>query len=110
SGKSTLIDAVSSVLMPANHVRFNAAAQESSSQSGRSLITYVRGAWRREADSDTDTLTSSFLRTGATWSAVALTYDSGEGKAPTTLIALMHVGRGKTAYADVKRLYLMIDG
>ncbi|WP_328825308.1 ATP-binding protein [Tomitella gaofuii] len=124
SGKSTLIDAVSAVLMPASAVRFNAAAQESSRQSGRSLITYMRGAWRREADADSDALTSSYLRPGATWSAIALTYSTGvdtepRGAATTsakaaggtaTLVKLMHVGRGTSSYGDVKQLHLLVDG
>src|SRR5699024_118279 len=114
SGKSTLIDAISAVLMPIGEARFNAAAQESSKQSGRSLVTYVRGAWRRQADEDSDALTSDYLRPGATWSAIALTYDDaaepGGGRGSVTLVKLMHLGRGKTANADVKQVHLLVDG
>lgn len=109
SGKSTLIDAISTVLMPGGSVRFNAAAQESVSGSGRNFVSYIRGAWRREADADTDSLTASYLRTGATWSGVALTYDTGDGAAPVTLVKLMHLRRAANANSDVSHLHLILD-
>lgn len=109
SGKSTLIDAISTVLMPGGSVRFNAAAQESAAGSGRNFVSYIRGAWRREADVDTDSLTASYLRTGATWSAVALTYRTGDGAAPVTLVKLMHLRRGANANNDVSHLHLIFD-
>lgn len=110
SGKSTLIDAISTVLMPGGSVRFNAAAQESAAGSGRNFVSYIRGAWRREADSDTDALTASYLRTGATWSAVALTYRVGDDTAPVMLVKLMHLKRGANTNSDVSHLHLILDG
>lgn len=110
SGKSTLIDAISTVLMPGRSVNFNAAAQESTSGAGRNFVSYIRGAWRREADADTDTLTAAYLRTGATWSAVALTYRTGDDTAPVTLIKLMHLKRGANTNNDVSALHLIMDG
>ncbi|MFE2123138.1 ATP-binding protein [Rhodococcus aetherivorans] len=109
SGKSTLIDAISTVLMPGGSVRFNAAAQESAAGSGRNFVSYIRGAWRREADADTDALTASYLRTGATWSAVALTYNAGDGTAPVTLVKLMHLRRGANANNEISHLHLILD-
>lgn len=109
SGKSTLIDAISTVLMPGGSVRFNAAAQESTTGSGRNFVSYIRGAWRREADVDTDSLTASYLRAGATWSAVALTYRTGDGAAPVTLVKLMHLRRGANANNEVSHLHLIVD-
>ncbi|MEE2061451.1 ATP-binding protein [Rhodococcus artemisiae] len=109
SGKSTLIDAISTVLMPGGSVRFNAAAQESTTGAGRNFVSYIRGAWRREADADTDALTSSYLRTGATWSAVALTYRTGDDTSPVTLIKLMYLKRGANTNSDVSVLHLILD-
>lgn len=108
SGKSTLLDAISAVLMPGDRVKFNAAAQETDS-SGRNLVSYIRGAWRREADSDTDSLVSAYLRDGATRSAVALTYRTADDRPPVTLIKLMHLGRGKNLVGDVSHLHLLLD-
>ncbi|MDJ0417188.1 ATP-binding protein [Rhodococcus opacus] len=108
SGKSTLIDAISAVLVPGNQLRFNAAAQEATN-SGRNFVTYIRGAWRREAGADTDGLVASYLRTGATWSAIALTYRAGTDDPPITLVKLMHLGRGHNAAADVTHLHLILE-
>lgn len=107
SGKSTLLDGISAVLMPSGSVKFNAAAQETD-KSGRNLVSYIRGAWRRDTDADTDTLVSSYLRDGATVSAIALTYRTDDDGTPTTLVKLMHLGRGKNAASDVSHLHLLL--
>ncbi|MBM7366970.1 ATP-binding protein [Gordonia hydrophobica] len=108
SGKSTLLDGISAVLMPAGSVKFNAAAQESE-RSGRNLISYIRGAWRRDTDADSDALVSSYLRAGATVSAIALTYRTDDDASPVTLIKLMHLGRGKNSASDVSHLHVLVD-
>ncbi|GAC56645.1 hypothetical protein GOHSU_12_00350 [Gordonia hirsuta DSM 44140 = NBRC 16056] len=109
SGKSTLLDAISAVLMPGDRVKFNAAAQESD-RSGRSLVSYIRGAWRRDTDADSDVLVSSYLRDGATRSAIALTYRTQDPRMAVTLIKLLHLGRGKNAAGEVVSLHLLVDG
>ncbi|MFD4368661.1 ATP-binding protein [Rhodococcus sp. NPDC058521] len=108
SGKSTLIDAISAVLMPGDRVQFNAAAQETG-KSGRNLVSYMRGAWRREAGVDTDGLVTAYLRPGATWSGIAITYRTGSDGPPLTLLKLMHLGRGRNAVSDVNHLHLILD-
>ncbi|MFC0314885.1 ATP-binding protein [Gordonia phosphorivorans] len=108
SGKSTLLDAISAVLMSGDRVQFNAAAQESD-RSGRTLVSYIRGAWRRDTDAESDVLVSSYLRTGATRSAVALTYRTADDQPPVTLLKLMHLGRAKNTNADVSHLHIVID-
>lgn len=108
SGKSTLIDAISAVLVPGGQVHFNAAAQETT-KSGRGFVSYIRGAWRREADADTEGLRTAYLRDGATWSAIALTYRTGPDADPVTLVKLMHLGRGQNAAGDVAHLHLILD-
>lgn len=109
SGKSTLIDAISAVLMPGGSVKFNAAAQ-SLDKSGRSLVSYMRGAWRREASTETDGLTSTYLRADATWSGVALTYSAGAEGDAVTLVKLMHLARGANSYGDITHLHVLADG
>lgn len=105
SGKSTLIDAISAVLVPPAHLRFNAAAQEESGRgSGRTLVSYIRGAWRRGTDGETGDLASVYLRPQATFSAVALTYSSGTGRC-VTLLLLFYVRSGDNAATGVKRLH-----
>lgn len=90
SGKSSLLDAIAAVLTPATWLRFNAAAQETATGRGdRSLMSYVRGAWSKEADEFDDRTVPSYLRRGATWSGVLLRFEDLE-HAPVTLVRLLH--------------------
>lgn len=109
SGKSTLIDAVSTILVPQTQRRFNAAA-DSGGSSGRSLITYCRGAWRREHAADADELTQSFLRTGPTWSGVALTFSTGTHPEAETITAvrLMYLSANAHTASDIVDLYMLL--
>ena len=81
SGKSSLLDAIACVLTPDKWLRFNLAAQGSTSRTDqRSLVSYVRGAWTRVTDDDQDRVVSKYLRPGSTWSGIVLRFHDGEGK------------------------------
>ena len=122
SGKSTIIDAVAAVLVPPEKLTFNAAGQSGTAGragragAGRSLVSYIRGAWRRGEDPESGGITSTYLRPGATWSAIALTYTRGsngadgtDGAAGTaehiTLTAFYYLRSGDTSQSSVKKLY-----
>ena len=107
SGKSSIVDAISAVLTPRGRTRFNAAAADTSTRgSDRSILTYVRGAWRRSADDETGEITSQYLRPKATWSGILLRYANGRGQT-WTLVKLMHVKAGDNAPADVKEASIL---
>ena len=109
SGKSSLLDALSAVLVQPRWLAFNAAAQEGGTgDRSRSIVSYVRGAYRREADQTTGEVTTAYLREGATWSGIALTYDDTERT--TTLVRLFHLARGANAVVDVSSLFILADG
>jgi uncharacterized protein YPO0396 len=104
SGKSSLLDAIASVLTPDRWLRFNAAAQEASTRNDdRSLVSYVRGAWSKEADEHLDRAVSSYLRKGATWSGVLLRYENGQD-APVTLVRVFHLRGASVDKNDLKDL------
>lgn len=105
SGKSTIIDAVAAVLMPPEKLHFNAAGQSGGTRrsTGRTLVSYIRGAWRSREDAATGDMTSTYLRPGATWSAVALTYTSGTEA--VTLTAFYYLRAGDTSQTAVSKLY-----
>ncbi len=89
SGKSSLLDAMASVLVHQRWLSYNAAAQEGGrADQSRSLATYVRGAYKRRANEESGEVDVEFMRHGATWSAVGLTYDDGQSH-PTSLIRLI---------------------
>ncbi|MBX0301146.1 hypothetical protein K2F54_14315 [Cryobacterium sp. 1639] len=102
SGKSSLLDAIGTVLTPDKWLRFNAAAQDSASRSDdRTLVSYVRGAWSKEADESLDRAVSTYLRKGATWSGILLRFDN-ERDAPVTLVRLFHLRGSSVDKADLK--------
>ncbi len=102
SGKSSLLDAIATVLTPSRHLRFNAAAQETTARADdRTVVTYVRGAWSKEADAELDRAVSTYLRRGATWSGVLLRYADGRGGA-VSLARLFHLRGVSTDKADLQ--------
>ncbi|WP_108718582.1 ATP-binding protein [Miniimonas sp. S16] len=109
SGKSSLLDAIATVLTPARWLAYNLAAQDAGAQrrSDRSLVTYVRGAWRRESDLESGGTTATYLRTGATWSGILLRYENGQGDV-VSLVRLMHARSTASSPADVRQLHLIV--
>lgn len=109
SGKSTLLDAMSALLVPPNLVDFNAAAREAErSGRDRSLVSYVRGAWADQQDSDSGEIATQYLRKGATWSALVLEYRNALG-ATVSLIRLFWVSGNSSAAADVQKHYMVTE-
>ena len=85
TGKSTLLDAKTAVLMPYN-VRFNAASNRTTkgrarSETERNVYSYLMGQQDNEVDEDTGDARERFLRdrTRSNWSAVVLTFSAAEG-------------------------------
>lgn len=110
SGKSSMLDAIASVLTPDKWLRFNAAAQDSASRNDdRSLISYVRGAWSNEADASYDRAVSAYLRRNATWSGVLLRYENLRD-APVTLMRLFHLRGASADKSDLRDLCLIERG
>ncbi len=109
TGKTTLLDAFSTLLVPPKWVDFNAAAREGERGSrDRSLLSYVRGAWAEQQDDDSGLIVTRYLRTGTTWSALALTYCNDA--AETVVLVQLFWIRGKSNNReDLRRHYLIFD-
>jgi uncharacterized protein YPO0396 len=109
SGKSSMLDALATVLVQPRWIQFNAAAQEGGAgDRSRSLVSYVRGAYKREADESSGEVATSYLRASATWSAVALTFDDAEGGV-TTALRLFYLPRGTNASGDLTTLFCLAE-
>ncbi|MGA6205456.1 ATP-binding protein [Nocardia testacea] len=95
SGKSSLLDAHSVVLLPTHDQRFNASADltaRGAKQGTRSLSDYVRGAWS-ETNDEHDQSQVRYLRSGkSTWSGVAATYTDGLGSTTTAVVIKWFTG------------------
>lgn len=110
SGKSSLLDAIAAVLTPDRWLRLNAAAQDGTSrQSDRTLMSYVRGAWTKEADERADKATTTFLRPRATWSGILLRYENLVDE-PVTLVRLFHAPGTRTENTALKDARLFVRG
>lgn len=110
SGKSSLLDAIATALTQPRWLRFNAAAQEAGSgRHDRSFISYVRGAWGKEADEEFDRARHSYLRAKTTWSAVLLRYEN-EVDAPVTLVRAFHLKGTSTDTSGLRDLAFLDRG
>lgn len=107
SGKSTLMDVFTTLLVPPAQRQYNVAAREGerSGTRDRSLASYVRGVWAEAEDSDVGRSVQQYLRQGATWSAIALTYRCTDGRA----IVLTGIYWMKASTNDVSQLHLIFD-
>lgn len=109
SGKSTLLDAIAALLVPPIWVAFNAAAREGErGRQDRNLASYVRGAWADQKDLESGEIATRYLRTGTTWSAVALTFANGEGRS-VSLVQLFSLRGAASGNADVRRHFMIAE-
>lgn len=109
SGKSSILDAISAVLMKPGETRFNAAAQDGpAGDRDRTPMTYVRGAYRKHTDDETGEVRPGYLRPAATVSGIALTFGDGLGTR-VTAIRVSHVAGASTSAADLRTAYLLFD-
>ncbi|MCL4182064.1 MAG: hypothetical protein KJ011_01275 [Burkholderiaceae bacterium] len=107
SGKSTIFDSHASLLTPPRWLNFNVAARESESRQDRNLVTYVRGVWGEQTGSAGE-ISDQQLRPRPTWSAIAETYRSGEGKV-VTLAHVYWIRTASNASRDVGKRYLVAE-
>lgn len=109
TGKTTLLDAFSALLVPPRWIDFNAAAREGErSGRDRSLVSYVRGAWAEQQDDDSGQIATQYLRTGTTWSGLALSYLTEAGR--TVVLVQLFWMRGKsTSRDDLRRYFLILE-
>lgn len=109
SGKSTLLDAFSALLVPPRWIDFNAAARETErSGRDRGFMSYIRGAWADQKDTDSGEIATQYLRPGTTWSALGLSYENALNQ-HIVLVHLLWVRGNSTATTDVKHHYLIFE-
>jgi uncharacterized protein YPO0396 len=109
AGKSTLLDAFSALLVPPRWIDFNAAAREADRAGrDRNLVSYVRGAWAAQSDAESGEHTTRYLRTGTTWSALALSYRNALGQ-QVALVQLFWLRGNANGNSDVKRYFLVFE-
>ncbi|MDR2731573.1 MAG: hypothetical protein LBB81_11845 [Treponema sp.] len=109
TGKTTLLDAFSTLLIPPRWVDFNAAAREADrSGRDRSLVSYIRGAWAEQKDGESGVIATRYLRSGTTWSALSLSYQNGTGQT-VVLVQVFWLRGSANGSADVRRHYFIFE-
>ena len=122
SGKSTIIDAISTVMSPAAKTGYNAAASNGARRDrGRNYNNYVRGAWGHASDGAGET-TRKFLRAReATWSGILLRFEDGLQREdmspaealrhnPVNLICIFFQKRNQSSDDTLKSFYAEVRG
>ncbi|MGL1834428.1 ATP-binding protein [Rhodocyclaceae bacterium SMB388] len=109
AGKSTLLDAFSALLTPPRWIDFNAAAREADrSGRDRNLATYIRGAWAEQKDGESGEIATRYLRSGTTWSALALSYQNALGQS-VVLVQVFWLRGNANGSTDVNRHHLVLE-
>ena len=110
SGKSSLLDAMSAIMVPPAEARFNAAASGTTAgDRERSLMSYVRGAHRKHSDEATQEIRTAHLRTGPTCSAVSMTWGDALGTV-VTAVRVFHAKGSSQAAQDLSSAFVLLDG
>jgi uncharacterized protein YPO0396 len=105
SGKSTIVDAITTLLLPANRISYNKAAGAETRE--RSLRSYVLGHYKSERNEATGANTPVALR-NATKFSVILGVFTNEGYGETVTIAQVFWMRGDMA-GQPERIYIAAD-
>ncbi len=109
AGKSTLLDAIAALLVPPRWVDFNAAAREAEKTGrDRNLVSYIRGAWAEQKDDVSGEIGTRYLRSGTTWSALALTYRNSSGQ-HVVLTQILWLRGNANGSAEVNRHFMIFE-
>ncbi|SNR56062.1 Uncharacterized protein YPO0396 [Blastococcus mobilis] len=105
SGKSTVVDAVTTLLLPAQRISYNKAAGADTRE--RSLRSYVQGHWRSERNEATGTTRQVGLRGGSTYSVLLAVFTNAGYDATVTLAQVFWLKDGDSGQPD--RCYVTAD-
>lgn len=109
TGKTTLLDAFSALLVPPKWIDFNAAAREGEKTGrDRSLLSYIRGAWAEQQDDASGRFGTQYLRRGSTWSSLGLTFGHPDGRV-VVLLAVFWIRGNSENRDDVRRHFLVFE-
>lgn len=103
AGKSTMVDALMTLLRPIGKVTYNvAAAQEQ--KKDRSLVSYMRGSFGTKLNEE-GTQVSRNLRDNSTASIIKATFQYQNSKRQVSLLGVFYILGTSNAYSDVKKIY-----
>lgn len=98
SGKSTMVDAVTTLLVPSYRISYNKAAGAGARE--RSLRSYVAGHYKAERDETTGVTRQVGLREGATYSVILGRFVNESFGAEVTLAQVFWLAAGQSGQPD----------
>jgi uncharacterized protein YPO0396 len=105
SGKSTIVDAITTLLLPANRISYNKAAGAETKE--RSLRSYVLGYWKSERSEVTGTTRPAQLRGPGSYSVIVGVFTNLGYDLTVTLAQVFWLRDGNTGQPD--RFYVVAD-
>jgi uncharacterized protein YPO0396 len=106
SGKSTLVDAVTTLLLPAQRISYNKAAGADTRE--RSLRSYVLGYYKTERNETTGATKPVALRDGSDYSVIIGVFTNAGYEATVSLAQVFHLRSGD-ASGQPDRFYVTAD-
>ncbi len=106
SGKSTIVDAITTLLLPANRISYNKAAGAETRE--RSLRSYVLGYYKSERNEVTGVATPRALRDATKFSVILGVFNNA-GYAATVTIAQVFWLRNGDSAGQPERFYVTAD-
>jgi len=100
SGKSTLVDAITTLLVPHNKIIYNKAAGADSKE--RTLLSYVRGEYKNEKDEFTNTSKSVYLRSENNYSVILANFRNQIINSDISLVQVFWIKNSK-----VEKFYII---
>ncbi|NTY62118.1 ATP-binding protein [Mycolicibacterium sphagni] len=115
TGKSTLLDAYVALLMP-SRIPFNGASNDNVTGRARggdqrNVLRYMRGKIDDDRPAGSATLTDQVLRgrDTPTWSAIAATWETGEGHL-FSAVRLYYAAPSATRFEDITKRMVTVEG
>ncbi|MDY4610748.1 MAG: SbcC/MukB-like Walker B domain-containing protein [Sphaerochaetaceae bacterium] len=104
SGKTTIVDAVLTLLVPMEYVSYNISSGKDG-RDGRTMDSYVRGAWSTHKEDDQFSASKDYLRDKTTHSILLGTFINAGAEKPITLLQIHYYNQSGT----LQHLYALFD-
>lgn len=105
SGKSSLVDALTTLLVPPHRITFNKAAGAEKQE--RSLYTYIRGAYGNEQDSESNSSKLLTLRDETCYTVLLAVFTNESTQRSITLAQVFRIKKNEK---NPDRFYAMAEG
>ncbi len=104
SGKTTIVDALLTLIVPQEYLSYNISSGKDG-KDGRTLESYVRGAWSTHKDEEQFSVSRDYLRDTSTHTILLGTFTNSGSQKPLTLLQIHYYSQGGT----MQHIYAIID-